>query len=147
MTCIGLWKDSLGRDVDLDDIDKEYALNILCMAIYNRAMRGLTRREIESSALIKKLREVVLTGREPNERDRKRAKAYNVLNAEAGMPFRAPVHPRDGEPLDSEDDEGETYENCADKDDLHARYDAQDFVPSSIREYKRWVNATFGGRV
>lgn len=113
------WFDSVGREVDLDNIDKHYALNILTMALLRRGRRGI--RDVSHDPLIQKLREVVLNGREPNEADEARAAAYNKLNRKAGLPFRAPVAgqmPQDGllkvtawDPAAEYDADGETYEN------------------------------------
>lgn len=83
------WFDSLGREVDLDNIDKEYALNILTMVLLRRGRDGYD--DVREDALVQKLREVVLTGREPSGEDRKRAARYNVENVAAGLPYRAPV--------------------------------------------------------
>jgi hypothetical protein len=85
------WLDSLGREVDLDNIDREYALNILTMVLLRRGRGGYTDAEIREDALVQKLREVVLTGREPNHEDRRRAFKYNIDNIKAGKRFRAPV--------------------------------------------------------
>jgi hypothetical protein len=85
------WFDSLGREVDLDDIDREYALNILTMVLLRRGLLGYTSKEIRVDPLVQKLRDVVLSGREPNQADRNRANQYNIDNAAAGKPFRAPV--------------------------------------------------------
>ena len=85
------WYDSLGREVDLDDIDREYALNIFTMVVSRRARQGYRAADFKEDPLIQKLREVILTGREPTPEDYARAMQYNADNARAGLPFRAPV--------------------------------------------------------
>lgn len=82
-----IWFDSLGREVDLDNIDKEYALAILTMVLLRRGRRGAT--DVRHDPLIDKLRDVVLNGRAPNEADLARARAYNEKNKAAGLPYRA----------------------------------------------------------
>lgn len=85
------WFDSLGREVDLNDIDKEYALAILTMVLLRYGRASYTSDEVREDPLVQKLRDVVLNGREPNERDRARARVYNIRNERQGKPFRAPV--------------------------------------------------------
>lgn len=85
------WLDSLGREVDLDNIDREYALNILTMVVFRRGRRGYEMEDLRHDALVQKLRDVVLNGREPNAEDRRRAMQYNIDNVGAGLPYRAPV--------------------------------------------------------
>lgn len=94
------WFNSLGEEVDLDNIDREYALNILSMVLLRHGRdQGYaeafgyddTPVDLREDPLVNKLREVVLTGREKNLRDRARAVRYNMLNKRAGKPFRAPV--------------------------------------------------------
>jgi hypothetical protein len=76
------WFNSLGQEVDLDDIDREYAIRILAhLARYG--IRG-------SEDLVRKLVDVAVNGRAPNERDLARARAYNDKNEAAGLPWRAP---------------------------------------------------------
>ena len=85
------WLDSLGNEVDLDDIDKEYALNILTMKLARMGRRLASPEDIRRDPLVQKLREVVLHGREPNAQDRRRALQYNINNVRTGQPWRAPV--------------------------------------------------------
>lgn len=85
------WVDALGREVDLDNIDREYALNILSMVLLRRGRLGLSDDDIRNDPLVQKLRDVVLTGRKPNLSDRLRAMDYNVRNRLAGKSFRAPL--------------------------------------------------------
>lgn len=86
-----LWHDVFGDPVNLDDIDKRYALNILTMALLRRGRRGVTDKELLTDPLIQKLREVVLNGRDPKLRDRVRAFKYNRRAKREGIPLRAPV--------------------------------------------------------
>lgn len=85
------WFNVFGEEVDLDDIDRSYALNILCMALVSRGLHGHTDDEIRQDTLITKLREVVLDGRERTLRDRWRALKYNWRCWRADLPYRAPV--------------------------------------------------------
>jgi hypothetical protein len=80
------WYNVFGEAVDLDDIDKRYAANILGH-IDNRP-RG---RYGLGDALIDKLEEVAANGRRPNLRDRLRAVRYNIRCWREGQPYRAPV--------------------------------------------------------
>lgn len=91
MTQKQLWTNALGEPVDLDDIDREYALNILTMALLRRGDWGCTSAEVREDELIQKLREVILTGRTPTARDRMRGRRYNALCRLRGLSFRAPV--------------------------------------------------------
>ena len=84
-----LWRNVFGEPVDLDDIDREYALNILSMVIARRARAGYTADEMREDPLIQKLREVVLEGREKTAKDRRRARRYNKRTAKLGLPYRA----------------------------------------------------------
>lgn len=61
------------------------------LAHANRVRWGYTADEMRDDPLIQKLREVVLTGREKNASDRKRAILYNLRNRKRGLPWRAPV--------------------------------------------------------
>ena len=85
-----MWRDSLGNPIDVTDIDKEYALNIYTMVIQRRTRWGYTAEDLREDELVQALRETVLHGREPNERDRLRAVNYNLGNRAADLPFRAP---------------------------------------------------------
>lgn len=92
------WLNSLGEEVDLDNIDREYALNILCMVLLRRGRMqnihdslGIPREDVREDPLVQKLRDVVLTGRAPNKRDRIRAIRYNMRNKRRGLPYRASV--------------------------------------------------------
>ena len=84
-----MWHNAFGEPVDLDDIDKEYALNILSMVISTRTLRGYTREDFQNDPLVEKLRSVVLNGREKNARDRLRGWCYNWRCRRAGLPYRA----------------------------------------------------------
>jgi hypothetical protein len=83
------WFNVLGDEVDLDDIDREYALNIYTMAVQRRALLGYTSKDFRADPLIQKLRDVILDGRKPNLRDRIRGERYNVAMRKLGLPFRA----------------------------------------------------------
>jgi hypothetical protein len=85
-----LWYDSVGRPVDVHNIDKEYALNILTMVAHRRGRTGYTLEDLRHDELVAALRETVLHGREPTDEDRERAAKYNELNAQKGLPYRAP---------------------------------------------------------
>lgn len=86
------WYNAFGEEVDLDNIDREYALNILSMYILNGGRRFMhTHESIKSDPLVVKLRSVILNGRKPTMRDRARAFAYNIRCVREGLPFRAPV--------------------------------------------------------
>lgn len=86
-----LWRDSLGRAVDVEDIDKLYALNILMMHVTRMAKVGWHAANFKHDELTQKLRETVLYGRKPNQADNERAMEYNRLNREVGKSFRAPI--------------------------------------------------------
>jgi hypothetical protein len=89
------WFNAAGEEVDLDDIDREYALNILTMVIYRHGQSMFsTADDLRHDPLVQKLRDVVLEGREPNLRDRARAIRYNAKMRAAGLPYRAPVRSR-----------------------------------------------------
>lgn len=83
------WFDARGQEVDLDDIDKEYALNILMMVHARRIIAEYTADEMRADPLIQKLRDVVLHGREPNLIDRRRGDLYNRAMRKMGLPYRA----------------------------------------------------------
>lgn len=85
-----VWHNVFGDPVDLDDIDKRYALNILTMVLAGRE-RYAGPRELRRDPLIQKLRLIVLNGRDPNIRDRIRAIKYNRRARRAGLSLRAPV--------------------------------------------------------
>lgn len=86
-----LWRNVFGEPVDLDNIDREYALNILTMTLLRRGRFGYTPDEIREDPLVQKLRAVVLNGRERNFTDRLRAVSYNARCTLKGLPFRAKV--------------------------------------------------------
>lgn len=90
MTDTPRWVDALGREVDLDNIDREYALNILTMVLLRRGREDCFPDDIRQDALVQKLRNVVLNGRAPNARDADRARQYNARCDTQGLPFRAP---------------------------------------------------------
>ncbi len=83
------WRNVFGAEIDLDNIDRDYALNILLMAHARRVRMGFTRDDMIEDRLMQKLREVVLDGRKPSARDRIRASAYNVRCRLHGLPYRA----------------------------------------------------------
>lgn len=83
------WYNAFGEEVDLDNIDREYALNILSMFLLNSGLRGFI--VDKDHPLTTKLRDVILNGRKPTMRDRARAFAYNIRCVREGKPFRAPV--------------------------------------------------------
>ena len=90
------WFNSLGEEVNLDDIDREYALNILTMVLWRRGrdsnFTGQAMSSLREDALVQKLRDVVLHGREKTGKDKTRAMQYNIDNVRAGKKFRAPVN-------------------------------------------------------
>lgn len=86
-----LWRNVFGEPVDLDNIDREYALNILMMATTSRAQRGYTSQEFRDDPLIQKLREVILSRRRKRLRDLLRALNYNRRCKAAGYPYRARI--------------------------------------------------------
>lgn len=94
-----LWRDSLGRPVDVENIDKVYALNILMRHVAQKTRLGYSKDWFKRDELTQKLRETVLNGREPGEDDKARAIEYNRLNKEAGLPHRAPVESDDDDPV------------------------------------------------
>lgn len=83
------WVNALGEEVDLDNIDAEYALNIYTMVCTRRGALGYTDSEMRSDPLVQKLREVILTGRDRNTHDKLRARRYNIMCRFRGLPFRA----------------------------------------------------------
>lgn len=85
------WHNALGDEVDLDNIDRVYALNILTMVLLRRGLLNYSPEEVLVDPLVQKLREVVLDGRKPNLSDRVRAIGYNVRCWRAKLPYRAPV--------------------------------------------------------
>jgi hypothetical protein len=92
MTGEARWFNAFGEEVDLDNIDREYALNILSMYILNSGLRCAHSHEsIKVDPLVEKLRDVILNGRKPTMRDRARAFAYNIRCVREGKSFRAPV--------------------------------------------------------
>lgn len=85
------WFNVFGEEVDLDSIDRLYALNILSMVLFNHGLLGSSREEAEKDPLVLRLREIVLNGRDRNTRDRLRALRYNLRCRRRGLPYRAPV--------------------------------------------------------
>lgn len=77
-----LWTNSLGQPVDLDNIDRQYAIRILAHLAGHYGAG--------SEALVEKLVEVATNGRAPTEADLARARAYNDKNKALGLPWRAP---------------------------------------------------------
>lgn len=84
-----MWKNALGDEVDLDNIDKVYALNILSMVLLRCGRQYWSDDEIRADPLVGKLRSVVLTGRSPNASDRLRGRIYNIRCRVRGLPYRA----------------------------------------------------------
>jgi hypothetical protein len=85
------WNNAFGEPVDLDNIDREYALNIYTMVIQRRERAGYTRDDYLQDPLVQKLRDVILDGRRPGLRDRLRAFRFNIRSRRQGMPFRGRV--------------------------------------------------------
>lgn len=85
-----LWRNAFGEAVDLDTIDREYALNILSMHIARKVRIGWLDMDFRNDPLTTKLREVVLHGRDRDGSDSLREAAYNMRSAARGMRFRAP---------------------------------------------------------
>lgn len=83
------WRNVWGQEIDLDDIDREYALNILMMAHTTRVLMDYTRDDFMRDRLIQKLRGIVLEGREPSWRDKIRGARYNARCRRKGLPYRA----------------------------------------------------------
>lgn len=89
------WYDAHGRPVNIEQIDKRYALNILTMVVGRIyvANADLPEHEvgdiIRNHPLVQRLRETVLNGRDPDVRDRARAVEYNELSERRGIPFKA----------------------------------------------------------
>jgi hypothetical protein len=83
------WTNAHGEPVDLDNIDKVYALNILSHYTLNCGRLGYDHEDMRNNALVQKLRGIVLDGREPNLRDRLRATWFDVRCAWKGMPWRS----------------------------------------------------------
>lgn len=83
-----LWRNSLGEPVDLDNIDREYALNIYAHVLIRRGP-WMTDDEMRADPLLTKLREVILTGRDKTPDDDRRAMIYNAMNAARGKRWRA----------------------------------------------------------
>jgi hypothetical protein len=83
------WYNVHREEVDLNNIDREYALNILMLAHANRVKMGYTREDFIEDRLIQKLRGIVLEGREKNLRDKIRGARYNLRCRVRGLPYRA----------------------------------------------------------
>jgi hypothetical protein len=93
-----VWINVFGEEVDLDSIDREYALNIYTMAVRRRVewwSDSLSSAEIDErlreDPLIEKLREVILKDAKKTPRDRLRAIRYNQRAAKRGLRWRANV--------------------------------------------------------
>lgn len=92
-----LWRNVFGEPVDLDDIDREYALAIYTMVVMRRTRfyeaMGLSRveqdAEIRVDALVQKLREVILKDAKKRPKDRRRALFYNRRAKKLGLRWRA----------------------------------------------------------
>lgn len=61
------------------------------MYLLNAGLRGVGHDSIREDALVNKLRDVILVGREPTRYDRARAAAYNVRCWLLGLPYRAEI--------------------------------------------------------
>lgn len=87
-----LWRNVFGEPVDLDKIDREYALNIYHMRVARKAsVLGWTAQDFEDDPLTQKLREIILSRRRKRPRDYARAIHYNIRCKCAGLKFRAKV--------------------------------------------------------
>src|ERR1044072_2086416 len=95
-----LWRDIRGRAVDVENIDKVYALNILMMHTARKARMGWTPEDFKRDELTQKLRETVLHGREPNADDDDRAREYNERCRRHGVSLRAPITQAQQETID-----------------------------------------------
>lgn len=85
------WNNAFGESVDLDDINRVYALNILTLVLLRRGRAGMSNDEVRHDPLVSKLREVVLVGREPTDEDNQRAIAFNQRCAAFGLTHRAEI--------------------------------------------------------
>lgn len=86
-----IWYNVLGDEVDLNKIDREYALNILMHVHGRMAWCGTEQAETRNDELIQELRKVVLSRRRRRPRDVWRAFNYNRRCKKAGYPYRARV--------------------------------------------------------
>lgn len=91
-----LWRNAFGEPVDLDSIDREYALNIYTMVVQRRVEAWywlLTQAEVEKELrgdpLVQKLREVILEDHEKTPADIARAKRFNAKAQKLGIRHRA----------------------------------------------------------
>lgn len=80
-----LWKNSLGEPVDLDTINREYALNILMMYVARKARQGWLNEDFREDELTQELRDVILTGRDRDGGDSLREAAYTERKAARGV--------------------------------------------------------------
>ncbi len=79
------WVNVFGEEVDLDDIDRIYALNILTHLLSHPAVRTMSPSAVQNSPLVNKLREVILEGRDPNYYDCMRYVDYKLRCHEEGI--------------------------------------------------------------
>lgn len=87
-----LWRNVFHEPVDIENIDKEYALNILTMVLLRRGRYGSEFHEdIRTDPLVQTLRKTVLNGRERDESDKPRSILYNERCQAEALPFRANV--------------------------------------------------------
>jgi hypothetical protein len=81
-----MWLNYFREPVDLDDIDREYAENILANATRQFERKGMSRAEIDAHPLVQKLNQVIPVAREKNDEDRRREREYNFRVLEANRP-------------------------------------------------------------
>jgi hypothetical protein len=81
-----LWRNYFGEPVNLDDIDRRYAENILANAVAQCERRGWSKARIEALPLVQKLRQVIPVAREATEEDLRREREYNFRVLEANRP-------------------------------------------------------------
>ena len=86
-----LWRNAFGEPVDLDNIDREYALNIYTMVVRRRGVWLWSDDEIRDDPLVQKLREVILKDAKKTPRHVARAIRYNAKARARGLRWRAKV--------------------------------------------------------
>jgi hypothetical protein len=80
------WRNVFGKEIDLDTIDRNYALNIL---LHRSKMGLIVCSKVEYDALTHKLIERIRDGHKPGLRDWSRRRQYNFRCRRAGLPYRA----------------------------------------------------------